>query len=169
MFEIEKIIHYIGWAGPNILIILTIFILLNKKYLLMSFIVGYGFNLILNLLLKGIVKQPRPKEDIKLVNLAINSGRRMGFDIYGMPSGHAQLVFYCTIFIYLVTKKNNITLFYLFISFITLYQRVLYKNHTISQVVVGSFVGSLMGYVVYHYAEHLIKGYLKPKKEDYAI
>ena len=35
MFEIEKIIHYIGWAGPNILIILTIIILFNKKYLIL--------------------------------------------------------------------------------------------------------------------------------------
>jgi cellulose synthase/poly-beta-1,6-N-acetylglucosamine synthase-like glycosyltransferase len=59
---------------------------------------------------------PRPSEDADRFNLALTHGRRfifksgVPFDVFGMPSGHAQMVFYSTTFVYLSLKNPNIRL-----------------------------------------------------------
>ncbi len=71
----------------------------------MYYVYGFALNAILTLGLKGIFKQPRPSEDLKLFNLAIKDSKRFKFvdgypyDIFGMPSGHASSVIYSTMFI----------------------------------------------------------------------
>ena len=158
----------LGYFGPNLLLIGSIFLLLDKKTYLYIYLIGFLFNIILNLILKGIIQQPRPEEDRRLFNLEILSGKRIGYDRYGMPSGHAQTVFYSTIFIYLVLKDVRISLLYLFISFLTFCQRIKFNNHTLEQVIVGSFVGSGMGYLVYQYGKNILKGKLSLKMDDNA-
>jgi membrane-associated phospholipid phosphatase len=96
------------------------------------------------------------------------NGRRLGFDRFGMPSGHAQSVFFSTAFIYFALKNVKISLFYLLISLNTLYQRVKYKNHSIGQVIIGSLVGSVIGYAFFKYAKHILKKELKEKPDDNA-
>jgi membrane-associated phospholipid phosphatase len=49
-----------------------------------------------------------------------------------------------------------------------MYQRVKYKNHTVSQVVGGAFVGSISGYLFYLAAITKITGPLKLKMDDNA-
>lgn len=102
------------------------------------------FNSLLNFILKAIIKQPRPKGDLNL-NGKKHSPRILS-DVYGMPSGHAQGVVLSTVYIYSVLKNVEITTFYILLSLLTMSQRVIYKNHTISQVLVGAFVGAFIGY-----------------------
>ena len=54
------------------------------------------------------------------------------------------------------------------LSTITNYQRVKYKNHTISQVVVGSLVGLAVGYLFYTVAGKKNVGVLRLKPDDNA-
>jgi membrane-associated phospholipid phosphatase len=166
--DMMKVVDLIGVSAPQILFFVSCYLLWNKPVFLNYYIGGFFINTILNLLLKGIIRQPRPSEDIKLFNLAVNNGKRMGFDVYGMPSGHAQLAFYSTIFIYLALKNKKIAFVFLLISMISLYQRVKYKNHTILQVIVGSGVGALFGYFIYYLSTQKIKGKLRSKKDDNA-
>jgi len=168
MDYLHNILDTSGFFGPNILLIASIFLLLDKKTYLNIYLIGFVFNIILNFILKGIIRQPRPEEDKRLFNLELLSGKRIGYDRYGMPSGHAQVVFYSTAFVYLVLKNVWISLLYLFISLITFYQRIKYKNHTLEQVVAGSFVGSGMGYLVYQYGKNILKGKMKLKMDDNA-
>jgi membrane-associated phospholipid phosphatase len=84
-----------------------------------------------------------------------------------MPSGHAQSVFFSTIFIYLALKQKNILFLYIIISFIVCYQRVYYEYHTLSQVIVGSIVGSSFAYFVYYLVREKIKGKIREKPDDY--
>jgi membrane-associated phospholipid phosphatase len=166
--QIIKVLDIIGQFTPNILFIISCYLLWNKKILLNYYIIGFFISAILNLFLKGIIKQPRPSEDIKLINIAINNGKRFGFDIYGMPSGHAQLSFYTTIFIYLALKNVKITILFLLLSLLTFYQRIKYKNHTINQVIAGSIIGTMLGYFVYYISTQKIKGKLISKSDDNA-
>lgn len=164
-----KLIDLIGYLAPNILFILSCYLLWNKQFLLTYYFIGFFINMLLNIVLKSILKQPRPSEDIKLFNTALNNGKRMNFDVYGMPSGHAQTSFYSVVFIYLVFKNNYLTLFYFILSTLTLYQRVKYKNHTFNQVIVGSVVGSFFAYFIYHISNKAKIGKLNLKKDDYAL
>ena len=139
-----------GQYGPFILLFMSLYLLKNLNNYLFYFTFGYFLNILLNIVLKGLIQQPRPMDDEHLFNIAMNNGKRfimhngMPFDIFGMPSGHSQSVMYSTCFIFLVLKNIKITIFYLLISIITFYQRVIEKYHTVFQVIIGNIVGGLI-------------------------
>jgi membrane-associated phospholipid phosphatase len=91
----------------------------------------------------------------------------MPYDIFGMPSGHSQSVIFSTIFIYFSLRNLKILLLYVFISIITLFQRVTDDHHTVSQVIVGSSIGFILGYIGYTMAKINIEGKKTAKKDDY--
>jgi membrane-associated phospholipid phosphatase len=162
------ILDLIGYYGPQILFGSSIFLLYKKSNYLFVYIIGFILDTILNFLIKGIVKQPRPKGDYNIFKPLEQQSPRILSDMYGMPSGHSQHVFYSTVFIHFVLKNTNITLLYILISLLTLYQRVKYKNHYIIQVIVGGLIGACLAYYMYLYADKKIVGKLIPKKEDNA-
>lgn len=168
MFDITYIFDWVGYLAPGTLFFSSIFFLYKKNVLLSLFIIGSILNLAINNILKGIIKQPRPDEDIQIFNASKMLNKRFGPDQYGMPSGHAQMVFFSTSFIFFALKNKYVSLVYLVVSLISMYQRVKYKNHTVSQVVGGAFVGSISGYLFYLAAMSKLSGPLKLKMDDNA-
>ena len=88
------------------------------------------------------------------------------YDIFGMPSNHAQKAFYSTIFIHLALKNIYVTLLYLIISLITMYQRVENKSHSVVQVIAGAMVGGIFAYFIYYMASKKNIGKINTKKDD---
>jgi len=166
---IEKSVDTIGYIGPQLLTLASVFLLMDKSTLLVVYWMGFIINLIVHIILKVLIAQPRPSEDKRLFNLKMLSGKRVGYDTYGMPSGHSQTSFYSVAFIHFALRNSMITLPFLLISLNTMYQRVKYKNHTIGQVVVGAIVGAGMGYVSLTYGKNLLKGLMRGKKDDNAF
>jgi len=167
-----NIYYEIGSHGPVILMFLSIYLLSNKSNLLFYYLIGYIIEIILNIVLKGIIKEPRPCFNNKEFNLAVKNNKRfvfkdgLPFDLFGMPSGHASSVMFSTIFVYLALRKTNWLYVYLLISAITISQRFVYKYHTISQLIVGVFVGSLFSYLMFQLAEKKLKGLIREKPDD---
>jgi len=168
-----KFLKKIGQNGPMLLLFTTIFLLRNKHNLLFYYILFVILSLFLNLVLKGIIQQPRPSIDAKTFHLMMKNKERyiynhgIPYDIFGMPSGHSQSVLLSTIFIYLSLHDIRIAMFYLFITLITLTQRVIDNHHTILQVIVGSLVGCIVGYVAYKMAQTNMEGKKTAKRDDY--
>ena len=171
---LSEIFYKFGAFGPVILFIFSCYLLRNKETLLYYYNIGFFINSILNIVLKGILQQPTPSEDIKQFNLALNSGKRfifkdgVPFDIFGMPSGHAQSSLFSTVYLYFALKNLNILYIYLFLSLVTVSQRVVYKFHTLLQVMIGSMIGALLGYYIYYLSQQRLKGIIREKKDDYA-
>jgi membrane-associated phospholipid phosphatase len=169
-----KLLSIIGQNGPIILFALSVFLLRNKCNLLFYYITFYVIGLILNIILKGIIQQPRPSIDKKTFDLMIKNKERyiskygVPYDIYGMPSGHSQSVLFSTIFIYFAFHNIKLTIIYLLFSIITVFQRVIENHHTVLQVIVGSMIGLIIGYVSYEMAKIKMAGKLTNKKDDYA-
>ena len=163
----------IGTYSPLILIALSIHLLWHKENLLFYYTVGVFVNAIINLILKGIIQQPRPCDDCSSFHLALTHGKRIlfkngiPFDIFGMPSGHAQSVLFSTIFMYMALRKRNILYVYLAFSLLTIVQRVSYNYHTYMQILVGCIVGAIFGYIVYKLAREKIKGPITEKVDDF--
>jgi membrane-associated phospholipid phosphatase len=167
-----SILYEFGEYGPIILIILSWYLLWNNSNLFFYYNVGIFGSAILNLILKGIIQEPRPMFDHKKVALAKTNAKEyfyqngIPFDIFGMPSGHAQMSFFTTIFIYLSLKHTNLLYFYLIYSLFICYQRVKTMYHSVPQVIVGAIVGTAFGYYVYKLAMERIKGKIREKPDD---
>jgi membrane-associated phospholipid phosphatase len=165
-----NILYELGIYSPILLIIFSFNLLWNKNLLFFYYTIGVFLNSLLNIILKGIIQEPRPLLDSK--NLSIMKLHKkeylfqngIPFDIYGMPSGHAQSAFFSTIFIYLSFKKINYI--YIILTLITCYNRIAYNYHSISQVIVGSFIGLSFGYFIYNLARDKIKGKIREKPDD---
>jgi membrane-associated phospholipid phosphatase len=170
---LENILNYLGGFGPIILFFYSLYLLWNKQNLLFYYTIGFFSNSLLNIILKGIIQQPRPLEDEKLFNLALKNVNKeifkngIPFDVFGMPSGHAQSALFSTIFIYLALKKTNILLFYLFISAFTMTQRIYNNYHTLFQIIVGDIVGALFAWFIFHLAQQKLKGRIREKRDDF--
>lgn len=167
-----SILNDLGFYGPFILIILSIYFLLDHKNLLFYYVIGIFINMILNIILKGIIQEPRPLFDNKKVSLALTHAKRLfyqngvPFNLFGMPSGHAQNSFFSTIFIYLALRKMNITYIYLALTILTCIQRITSNYHSINQVIVGSFIGSLFAFFIYYLAQIKLRGKIRLKSDD---
>jgi membrane-associated phospholipid phosphatase len=165
--DITTIRDYIGVLAPIILFLLSLFFLRNTNKFLYFFVCGTIINNILNILLKFFIKEPRPSKDQKIIEIGITNGERVSFDKFGMPSGHAQNCGFALCYITLALKNPFITGLFFIISFISMFQRYLYNNHTILQLLVGSLIGIGLGYGTYLLANHFIVGDIKQKKDDY--
>ena len=162
---LNNILFIVGEYSYLILIITTLTLLYNKPTLYSYYIIGIIINSCLNITLKLIIREPRPLP-LKKVTYNGAIANLTHFHTYGMPSGHAQITFFSTMYVWLACKNVKITLFYLAVSLITLYQRVKYNMHTVFQVIVGSIIGSLMGALTFLLFKKKIVGLLNFKSDD---
>ena len=138
------IIDYIGYCGPELLILTNIVLLLilntnlNFLYLILF---GNVFNAFLNKLLKNIFKVKRQKQKPFMGHIESS---------YAMPSGHSQLVTFNTTLMTLIYKNIYALLFSIIICFNTFYQRYNYKNHTIPQIIIGALIGIIFALLTYN-------------------
>jgi membrane-associated phospholipid phosphatase len=143
----EQIIDNIGYYGPVILFALGFYALLERKPFYTAFVFGNISNSLLNMVLKNIIREPRPIEE---------EGD------YGFPSGHAQSVFFSLVFLFLAKGPAVFIYIMACISVLTLYQRWKYKKHSVKQLVAGSIIGSLYAvFIIYLTDQYLLsKNYL---------
>jgi membrane-associated phospholipid phosphatase len=62
-----------------------------------------------------------------------------------MPSGHAQQTAYSLLFSYLITGRFLYESSFLFL--LTIFQRYVYKNHTVPQLLIGGILGGIIAYI----------------------
>lgn len=160
------LMDYIGLYAPVILFALTLFLLRNLTTYLWVFVVGFILNNLLNIILKLAIKEPRPTKDQKAIEIGVVNGARIGFDKFGMPSGHAQNCGYCLSFITTVVNEPIVTGIYSLITAISLFQRHVYKNHTLLQLIIGLVIGLGIGYIMYNLGNKYITGNIRMKKDD---
>ena len=168
----------IGVLGPYILIVIScVYLWIHRQFTyLQYFSVGTVLNLLINSLVKMLLKEPRPKDDL-LVSVSdyefglSDVGKRQGLDRYGMPSGHAQTTAFTLAFMVPILTFAFSHLFALYISVatITVVQRVAYSHHTVAQIVVGLILGGGLGTTAYRMAKRRAKGIIQAKNDDWKL
>jgi hypothetical protein len=159
------IIDYVGHYGPPILFIITVYYLLDIHIYLFIFLFGSLINCCINMFLKQIFREPRPQYPIQF----IDSNDLIGNNYYGLPSGHAQSVFFSLTFFYEVIKSSSnydhIFILYIMscIAVLTLYQRWKYRRHTVKQLLIGSVVGCFFAWSLIF----ITKKYLHKYKQSF--
>jgi len=168
-------LNRIGLYGRHILFTSSIFILYKweKPVTLGYYILGAILSSIVNVILKIIIKQPRPKHDKPDFNFLIQTNKRVSYDKFGMPSGHAQFMFYTLAFMALVMRSHKyywwIVSIMSLLSINTAVQRIHDDNHTVAQVIVGSVIGVLIGLGTFHITKSKLKGKTNLKEDDNAL
>ena len=133
------LLDYIGQMSVNYYFILNLLLsTIYKKNLFFFIIITDILNELLNVILKSIIKEPRPKNQVKF------NGKTAKY--YGMPSGHAQNATFNSLL--LCYQVNNLFayIFSILICLATFYQRYKYRRHTLSQIFLGGVTGLLFGY-----------------------
>lgn len=167
-----SILYELGAYGPIILIFISWWLLWDNKNLFFYYTIGIFANAVLNIIFKGIIQEPRPTFDNTHIRLLRTHGKHffyrngIPFDMFGMPSGHAQSSVFSTIFIYLALKQTNVLYIYIPLTMLTCYQRIKFEYHYISQVIVGLLVGAAFAHLVYSLAREKIKNKIKCKPDD---
>jgi membrane-associated phospholipid phosphatase len=144
----ENSLDVIGFNGGLISFFINIFGLWKQQTYLWFYFIFIFMNEYLNQILKLIIREDRPNDYKKMTDINVNA--YSGAHVYGMPSGHSQSVFFSATYLWLVIESFPILMIQLFICSLTLYQRWKYKKHSVSQLVVGAFVGILFANVTYY-------------------
>jgi len=160
-----NILDKIGFYGPGIVGLITIFVLRDRPKWLFSYAIGYGSNIFVIILLKLLFRHPRPDENLPIFYANEKKGH-IQYSCYGMPSGHTQSTVFSTLFIWFATKNLWLTFLYFVITCLTIYQRLKYNKHNILQIVVGGVLGLCTAYIINNYVKRLIPGILKEKSDD---
>ena len=160
---IYSLLAYIGFWGPIILLFLSICILSRAPIrLLGAYCIGQLCSSLVNYIAKGLIKQPRPSSETvhyftwDSFEDRFRKSSTMGAQEYGMPSGHAQSVFFSLVFFHYALKNDWITFLHFCVAIITSVQRIIYKNHSIEQVIAGGIVGGSLGYLAWVYLPSLV-------------
>jgi membrane-associated phospholipid phosphatase len=156
-------------GGASLLILYK----LGKPLTLGYYALGALICILANMILKILIKQPRPKDDKPDFNFLIQNNKRVSYDKFGMPSGHAQFMFFTLVFMAYAMRGYKyywwlMTLFTL-LTINTVSQRIRDYNHTTIQVVVGSIVGIMFGLGAYYVTKTKLKGKLMAKDDDNAL
>jgi membrane-associated phospholipid phosphatase len=145
--DIIDFIYAVGYFGDLLTSLITIFILSGNIAYLLAYLILFPLDVAVNKLLKILIKQLRPPNPIKFLDKDrfVKSKRP-----FGMPSGHSENVFFSLTFIYFFFHRVNAWIILLgIIGIITMYQRYMFHNHTITQLIMGAITGCVFGYLAY--------------------
>lgn len=142
----ENPLFTIGYYGPILLIFINIYILYDRFFWCIVYILFVVINTFLNKVLKTWIKEPRPKDWKSFATFETLEKE----ESYGMPSGHAQSAIFSVMFYYLLFGVDEILYVMLFITTLTVFQRWYNKNHTILQLLMGLIVGAGFAWIVYY-------------------
>ena len=148
--EARKGIDFILGVGyfSEIIIALVVIYALQKNIVDISIFIFFFFlSGYVNTLLKSYIKQPRPNEPQKFLYSEHFSRVKQ---VYGMPSGHSQNVFYSITYLYLLAKDGIYWLeLGLVLATLMVYERWTFHNHTLVQLFAGAITGIILGLIVF--------------------
>jgi membrane-associated phospholipid phosphatase len=142
-----SLFYGIGYFGDTIAFFITSLSTLNQPIFFIFYILFAYLNILLNDFITNQIKQKNPKNPIKFLASDTFSKHR-----YGMPSIHSQNMFFSIMYCYLVTKKF---LLLLIIGLIVLYERYVFRDHTMKQLIYGALLGSIIGYLSYLFVKFI--------------
>ena len=138
--------YAIGYFGEYIIFLITCALIFNQRLFFVFYLLFFTLNRIINQYLKKIFKGSRPFHPKKYLE-----SDKFTKKASGMPSGHAQISFFSIVYGYLVNRQFiPWSLLSLLIGFILIYERYVFRNHTVKQLVYGLLIGSILGYISYY-------------------
>jgi hypothetical protein len=136
------------------ILIIYSFIKLNlKQFYRNVFALGVVVTAMVNVILKFIFFNRRPDIPERKFNEMIKEGSISSVDL-NFPSGHLQLLFFICVFMFNIGLTVAECFGFLFFLVISLYYIIKDYYHSNLAVIVGSVIGSIIGYIFYEFTKN---------------
>jgi len=149
---IHNLLVFVGFLSTwhFILIAASLLILLKKREILLPFWVSFFITGLISVLLKYIIKRPRPFE-------VLNLGVTHTFPSWNssFPSWHAGSIFVVIPFLYLCYPKFK--WIWIFLGFLVTFSRIYIGVHYLSDIFGGILLGLGISYLVIFFKNKVIK------------
>ena len=132
----------IGYYGPYFQALIVLFVIHTNINIVFIYTLGWLFSNFFNNLLKIIIRQARPPNQVHtdIENICHN---------YGMPSYHMQFCAFSIAFLFFMTMSYRLLILTSILGSLSFHQRYKYRRHTFQQLVVGTIVGGILGWITY--------------------
>lgn len=140
--DISYVLDIIGYYGPYIQALIVLFVIQTNTNIVFIYTLGWLLSSLFNNLLKITIKQPRPPNQVHtdIEKICHN---------YGMPSYHMQCSAFSIAFLFCTTMSYRLLLLTSILGSLSFNQRYKYRRHTFQQLVVGTIVGGILGWITY--------------------
>ena len=139
-----SLFYAVGYFGDKIVFLIICLLFLNQPKFFISYIFFSIINIIINKYLINVIKEKNPSNPIKFLASDTFSKHR-----YGMPSIHCQNIFFSIMYSYLILKQWLLLLITGIIGIIVIYERYIFRDHTMGQLIYGALLGLIIGYISY--------------------
>lgn len=156
-FHLTDFIYGIGYFGEQISFFIVCALVFKSPFYLLLYILLFLFNRKFINYFKSVFKQFRPSHPVKYLN-----NDKFGKKMYGMPSGHSQLAFFSFVYLMLVVRHGYATFWKVLLFCIglsTIYERIVFRNHTLSQLVYGAVFGSIIAFIAVKTSNYFLDKY----------
>jgi len=140
---------YLVMSEMIILVMVGFISLSGKPWYQLVYGIGIIINWGINIILKRWLEQPRPNTNMAKFKMQLKDKATMNTDEFGMPSGHAQYSGFTLVYVLLVSHSLWAWASVMFGAIWVCGQRVISTDHSILQVSVGLFIGSVLAIIAY--------------------
>jgi len=155
---LDRVAALLSLAPPLAMVSLFTLVLSRRDFATLCLVFSSLFCVALCVILKNIIKDPRP---------TLSGHSLASDDLYGMPSNHTQLIsFLATYLVFWALSGRWMVSFFwrlllsfscMLLSILVAWSRIYLGHHSVIQVYVGGFIGSLLGCIHFFVIEFLRK------------
>jgi membrane-associated phospholipid phosphatase len=140
--DISYVLDLIGYYGPYIQAIIVLIVINANTNIVFIYTLGLLLSNLFNNFLKQTIKQDRPPNQVHtdIENICHN---------YGMPSYHMQCSAFSIAFLFCTIMSYRLLVITSTLGLLSFKQRHKFRRHTFLQLVVGTIVGAILGWITY--------------------
>ena len=148
--NLNNLLYAVGYFGDTISFFIICMLIFNNFKFVIFYVIFFIINMYFNNYLTNLIKQKNPSHPIKFLESETYSKKR-----YGMPSFHSQNMFFSIGYSFFILNNFIWKLVLLLIGFAVIYERYVFRDHTMEQLLYGSILGLLLGYISYFIVKKL--------------
>ena len=132
----------IGYYGTLFQALIVLFVIHTNNNIVFIYTLCWLLSNLFNNLLKITIKQGRPPNQVHtdIEKICHN---------YGMPSYQMQCSAFSIAFLFYTTMSYRLLVVTSILGGLSFHQRYKYRRHTFQQLVVGTIVGGILGWITY--------------------
>ena len=151
-------IEHFGKYTFLIIALYSLYIFYEFQVKFFFFVLGYVMCVLITFVVKLTLQLPVPKVDVESFYILKRNPdyfeKLSYYEMFGMPSGEAVISLYALTFISFCTNRFDIPLF--LNALLVTISSVVLNYHYVDQVVVGAFIGCILGALLYFYCNDFI-------------